>query len=141
MKNMIDYARKYRLSFVEEPFNEIDSMILAELVYCHFDRVTISNRLGDVPLDDDFLEKLTAGVWGADELEKLWRELVKNPRYQDIRWESVVNKIDAKTEMQFGAITFEFKTNHYYIAYRGTTATTIGWKENFNMSFEDIVPA
>lgn len=141
VKNMIDYAKRQRLSFAQEPFNEIDSMILAELVYCHFDEFTVSNRLGDIPLDDDFLEKLTAGVWGADDLKKLWRELVNNPRYQDISWESIVNKVDAKTEMQFGAITFEFMPKHYYVAYRGTTATTVGWKENFNMSFEDIVPA
>lgn len=141
VKNMIDYAKRQRLRFAQEPFNEIDSMILAELVYCHFDEVTVSNRLGDVPLDDGFLEKLTAGVWGADDLKKLWRELVSNPRYQDISWESIVNKIDAKTEMQFGAITFEFMPKQYYVAYRGTTATIIGWKENFNMSFEDIVPA
>ena len=141
VKNMIDYVKRQRFSFVQEPFNEIDSMILTELVYCHFNEVTVSNRLGDMPLDNDFLEKLTAGVWGADDLKKLWQGLVKNPRYQDISWESVVNKIDAKTEMQFGAITFEFMPKHYYVAYRGTTATTVGWKENFNMSFEDIVPA
>lgn len=142
MENMIDYVRNYRVGFDKEPFNEIDSMILSQLVYCHFECITIQRkRIGDVPLDNKLLKKLTANTLGSDELQILWHELIKSPRYQDITWHALVNKIDAKTEMQFGAITFEVMPKHYYIAYRGTTATTVGWKENFNMSFEDVVPA
>lgn len=141
MENMIDYVKRQRLSFEQEPFNEIDSMILAQLVYCDFASLIGKKRLGDISLDNQILKKLTDNAWAADDLKKLWPELINNPRYQDIKWEGAVDKIDAKSEMQFGAITFEFMPQHYYIAYRGTTATTIGWKENFDMSFENIVPA
>ena len=39
-----------------------------------------------------------------------------------------------KAQMQFNAVTFCVAEDQYYIAYRGTTATTIGWKENFNIT-------
>lgn len=141
MENMLDYVQKYQVSFKEKPLNTIDSMIFAQLAYSHFTRVKIPAKFSDVPLDDDLLEKLTVGTLADDNLKKLWLALIKSPRYCNVKWTAAVDKIDAQSETQFGAVTFEFMPGYYYIAYRGTTATTIGWKENFNMSFEDIVPS
>jgi hypothetical protein len=51
-----------------------------------------------------------------------------------------VNRIDVAREEQFSA----FCINHddlVFVVYRGTDATVVGWKENFNMSFSEVVPS
>lgn len=52
-----------------------------------------------------------------------------------------VNKTDLKDEKQFSAITFLLDDGTIYIAYRGTDATFIGWKEDFNMAFITPIPS
>ena len=51
------------------------------------------------------------------------------------------NKIDPIQEKQFSAITILMEDGTMYIAYRGTDNTIVGWKEDFNMSFSELVPA
>lgn len=52
-----------------------------------------------------------------------------------------VNQIDEEEEKQFSAITINLGDGSYYIAYRGTDDTIVGWKEDFNMSFKAPVPS
>lgn len=52
-----------------------------------------------------------------------------------------INKIDAQEEKQFSAITIHMPDNTIYISFRGTDNTLIGWKEDFNMSFQSKVPS
>ena len=52
-----------------------------------------------------------------------------------------INKIDPKQEKQFSAVTILMPDNTIYVAYRGTDNTIVGWKEDFNMSFSELVPA
>jgi hypothetical protein len=47
-----------------------------------------------------------------------------------------VNKVDDESETQFSATAFVLPGDAgTYIAFRGTDATLVGWKENFNMSY------
>ena len=46
-----------------------------------------------------------------------------------------------KTQTQFSAITFKLTEDTYFVVYRGTDNTLVGWKEDFNMSFVCPVPA
>ncbi len=52
-----------------------------------------------------------------------------------------VSIIDEVAEIQFSAVTVELDDETVYIAYRGTDDTLVGWKEDLNMSFMDVVPA
>ena len=44
-------------------------------------------------------------------------------------------------ETQFAALAVLLGDGSAYLAFRGTDATLVGWKEDFNMSFMDLVPA
>jgi hypothetical protein len=52
-----------------------------------------------------------------------------------------VNHIDVSQEKQFAAVTVILGDGSAFIAYRGTDATLVGWKEDFNMGFSEVVPA
>jgi len=52
-----------------------------------------------------------------------------------------VNKIDLNEEKQFSAVTYLLDDGTAYVAYRGTDATFVGWKEDFNMGFISPVPS
>ena len=140
MDNMLMYATKETRSFNEFPLNEIDSMIFAQLAYCNFDILPNITSLKQLSSDKE-IDDLTRGSLGRKNTTKLIKIMSKNSRFQNLSWYQVVSKIDAKSQMQFNAVTFKVTDSEYYLAYRGTTATTIGWKENFNMSFKDWVPA
>ena len=44
-------------------------------------------------------------------------------------------------EEQFSAVTILMPNGMIYVSYRGTDNTIVGWKEDLNMSFKELVPA
>ena len=49
--------------------------------------------------------------------------------------------VDETSEMQFAAMTFKLAEKLYYVAFRGTDASIVGWKEDFNLSFLKETPS
>lgn len=142
MTNLLDYANSMQQTFTEEHFNELDSAILCQLAYCRFKDYAPIQKISDLDTtNDNLLTKLTRNTLGGNSTFQLLKVLKNNPRFKNIRLVNLTNKIDIKNEMQFSAITYLLNDSTYYIAFRGTNATTIGWKENFNMSFSNTVPA
>lgn len=43
--------------------------------------------------------------------------------------------------MQFSALTVLLDTGEALLVFRGTDNTLVGWKEDFNLSFLEVVPA
>ncbi|MDR2480899.1 MAG: DUF2974 domain-containing protein [Spirochaetaceae bacterium] len=72
---------------------------------------------------------------------EFFKKLMSSSRYKDICIAGFVNKFDKEREMQFSAVTIFPKGAHPYIAFRGTDSTLVGWKEDFNMALNDIIPA
>jgi hypothetical protein len=62
-------------------------------------------------------------------------------RFGNCRLRGFVNLIDAERELQFSAVCIMTNDDSCFIVYRGTDMTLVGWKENFNMSFCNEVPA
>ena len=51
-----------------------------------------------------------------------------------------VNEIDEDKQIQFSAVTFLYRGQDAYVAFRGTDNTIVGWREDFNMSFLNETP-
>ena len=66
---------------------------------------------------------------------------MESARFGDIRLVGYINRVDTKLEEQFSAVTYLLGEGHAFVAFRGTDNTVVGWKEDFNMSFETEVPA
>ncbi len=151
MNNLFEYLKwRKDLSFKADPLNEIDNLILSKLSYLPFDKAisphlddretlkTVGKRLLD-QLEDDALKKELVILFEED--KQLLEVLVDSPRYQDLNVFGFVNHIDPQVEKQFCAMTIEIDVGLYYVSYRGTDSSFIGWKEDFNMAVQRTIPA
>ena len=71
----------------------------------------------------------------------LFPAMAKSNRFSQMKITGYINKIDQEEEKQFSAITIFIPDGTMYISFRGTDNTLIGWKEDFNMSFQEKVPS
>lgn len=152
MGTLFDYL-KWRgdLSFKEAPLNEVDSLIFSLLSYLDLKGIVPeSHEESGVPIRaaaNTFFaknpdpKKISMGLIVPKEIITLFRAAKTTRRFRNVEMRAHVNVIDQKKEMQFSATTFLPGDGTTLIAYRGTDDTLVGWKENFNMSFMEVVPA
>lgn len=146
MADMFDYL-KWRgdILFSQVPPNNVDSLIFSALAYVQYDDIITEDKMQFKTLRDTAqalfampdahtrcrvpkdLELLKA----AAETERFGR--VGLCAYQDI--------FDPAEETQFAAITFMLEDRTAFLAFRGTDSTLVGWKEDFNMTFQESIPA
>lgn len=146
MANIIDYL-KWRgdLDFGVSPFNEVDSLIFTELSYLALDKLDEEIKhqslemIGKTYLACRGEERIGALLTGP--FSELLDLMAKSKRFGHLVVRDFVDMIDDEIEMQFSAMTIELDERTAYVAYRGTDDTLIGWKEDFKMSFLDVVPA
>lgn len=148
VKNIIHYVKEYgNLSFDEFPFNEIDSLILCQLSYLNYEDFVKGPLKGSKPvrLADIFsgikYEEIFKYYWYEDECHELIERMVRSERFHDLKlnyYQAVSRKSD---NLQFAAVTYILPDNSIYIAYRGTDASLIGWREDFKMAYSEPVKA
>jgi hypothetical protein len=144
---MLDYL-KWRgdLSFSQDPFNEIDNLILSILCYNDFAGIVPSvGQAESITLCGAakiFKEtKDTSGIIELPflkEIPNLLEQTSKTKRYKNIELSNYINIVDIENTKQFSALVFKVEDLHI-IAFRGTDDSLIGWKEDLQMSFLDIV--
>lgn len=146
MKNIVDYAGYTRAEFEKQPLNAVDSLILSQLSYYHFPIKASSvltregAKLCDLPAVCDY-DKMLFDVWNPKLSRELFEIMVANPRYKNIIVKGYEESTNAKDEKQFSAVTFQLSEDAFYVAFRGTDSSLIGWKENFNMAYQLPVPS
>ena len=144
MNNMINYLKEYAdLSFDEYPFNSVDSLILSQLSYIQFEKSEIDIESNKHYLSDfyDELDTITSSTRVPEENKDLYLELIHSLRFENISISNFVYNFDMDNEKQFCAMTFHLPQHIDYIAFRGTDATIIGWKEDLNLSFSQDIPS
>ena len=67
--------------------------------------------------------------------------MLHSKRFSTLKMNNYVNYINVEAETQFSAITLQMEDGTFYVAYRGTDETIIGWKEDLNLAFSEPVPA
>jgi hypothetical protein len=151
MANIFDYITwRGDLSFTQSPFNPVDNIIFSQLAYLPLDGIAPGpdeNGLITVSRAAElFNEKLQndtsveqAIVFKED--PALLRALGLSQRFGNCRLYGYVNVIDVEREIQFAAVCADTGDDSSCIVYRGTDLTLIGWKEDFNMCFSEVVPA
>lgn len=141
MGNIIDYLlwRGDILITKEQPFNEVDSMIMARLSYLLFDKL----KLKDVITIEDAAKRMEAFP-EEDFLNVNDKEFItclgKSDRFKKMEVTDYIKVADKEAQKQFGAATIHLSKKEMYISYMGTDSTINGWKEDFNMAFMDNVP-
>ena len=145
--NILEYAQKELSKFEENEFCEVDSLVLSQLSYMFFDTIVggINEKSRPIKIKDTYMLEHMPDMLNTvrlpEENKKLLCALSGNPRFRDIKMNWYVNEVDSRTEKQFSAVCFILDRKTAYVAFRGTDASFVGWKEDFNMAFMERVPA
>ena len=146
MNNIISYAETAFDTFDRRDFCSVDSLILSWFTYLHIPNILYKSmlqngiRIADLFLAEYF-DEIFSSVWSYSDNKQLLTALAANPRFRNIRIFNYIEQLDATAEKQFAAMTFKLTSDLYYVSFRGTDSTFIGWKEDFNMAFKYPVPA
>lgn len=139
--NIIDYVNEYgKYSFDEMPFNEVDSLIFCQISYMNWTPFIEGIGMTTVPLllkdiiEKNPMEELTKGYWFKKENETMVRAMASSERFCNLKLNYHVNIINEETQTQFCAMTFMVPGVLLYVAFRGTDATLVGWKEDLNFA-------
>ncbi|WP_405345410.1 Mbeg1-like protein [Ruminococcus sp.] len=126
MSSITDYIRWYAdFTFYDKPFNEADNVVLCMLTYYGFDlketsRPTSVRRAASGDRQDDpFLNAVCS-----------------SRRFGSLLISDFLEIFSRDTCIQFAAMKFHLYDNVYYIAFRGTDNSLVGWKEDFVMSYK-----
>ena len=149
MANIIDYVLwRGDLPFSQVPLGEVDALVLSYLSYMPFDGLVSSQILPDGTMMRDaadyFLEYglSSSCMIDSDQEDCRLLEAIRNSeRFGSLHLTGYVNLFDEAAQEQFSAITFLLPDGPAFVAFRGTDSTVVGWKEDFNMSFESEVPS
>ena len=149
MANLLDYLDwRGDLTLAQDPFNEVDNLILAELSFVDFGGI-VPDEGGEVPLGEAaaaYFAKtegrpIDMGVLVPNQIPEMLRRMADTPRFRDMRLSCFVDHLDPEKAEQFAALTVNCGDGALYLAFRGTDDTLAGWKEDFYLSCMREVPA
>lgn len=146
MKNIIGYVESEMSDMAEKKFNAVDSLVLSQLSYVHFEEMVpgLSSSSKSVRIADLLRAEMFGSMFRefrTNNTRSLLFAIAASPRYRDILVNYYVSKTDVKLEQQFSAVTFLLQDGSAYAAFRGTDESLVGWKEDFNMAFLSPVPS
>lgn len=125
--------------------NAVDMLIFSALAYLNFDDIVPAEANGSVPLTEAAQRLLS--MEDAQERCRVKKDLTllekaaQTLRFGSCRIGCYRNVLVPEEEIQFASVTFLLSDGSAVVTYRGTDYTLTGWKEDFNMSFQDAVPA
>lgn len=152
MSSILDYITwRGDLSFEASPFNEIDALIFCEFAYLklkgivpeEFSRegVTIAQAAEAFFAASDVAARIDTGLFFSESVVQMLKAMAVTRRYGQLVLSGFVEEHDIASEKQFAAITLTLEDGSFFVAFRGTDNSLVGWKEDFNMAFMTPVPA
>ena len=143
MADIFDYLRQRGdIPLSEDPFNEVDNVILAEFAY-----TDLSGLVSEGPVSVS-LKTADEGYFrmhSRRDAEKSDFHITRAPllmdgmlggsRFGGMKLMKYMDVVDPNTDTQIAAVTCLLDDGSMYIAFRGTDGTLVGWREDFNMSY------
>jgi len=146
METILDYLKKYGdVSLLQKPFNDVDSLILSQLSYLKFDDLVppVTQKAPFLSIQELDARKEEGNLFAderyAKDNKELFEGILSGQRFGTIKLNYYVNEIDIEKETQFSAVTYALEDGDFYVAFRGTDETIIGWREDFNLAFSKPV--
>ena len=146
MTSVFDYL-KWRgdLSFSQDPLNPVDGLIFSVLSYIPF-----VGQAAEKPHEPIALRDAAADFLSLDDYESrvrakndamMLRAAAETARFGGCKMVLYRDEFVPEEETQFAAMTFLLPDGTSFVAFRGTDRSLVGWKEDFNMAFQEAVPA
>ena len=146
MDDLFDYL-KWRgdIPFSQVPPTPVDALIFSELSYLGFGGIVAEH-----PGQTISLREAAEGFFALPNKEQIYRvkadlRLLKacadTLRFGNTELTFFRELFLPHADTQFAAVSFLLDDGTAFLAFRGTDYSLTGWKEDFNMSFADSVPA
>jgi hypothetical protein len=139
------------LDFNQSPFNPVDNIILSQLSYLPLDGIVpgIDDNSGiTIHQASEIFEKKIKSKTAKEKPVIIYKHdpaliatLGASNRFGNCRLLGYVNYIDNEKEIQFSALSIIPNESFNIIVYKGTDLSLVGWKEDINMSYCEIVPS
>lgn len=149
--NILDYlAWRGDIKFSASSFNDIDGLIITQIAMIELDGIVPSNPedgyisiadAAEIYFGKTKRQNAQASVIIPPDTYGLFEALGKSDRFRDLKLTAFVNHTDTKREKQFAGLTVKLGDGSYYVVFRGTDDSIVGWKEDFNMAFMSPIPA
>ncbi len=146
MADLFDYLLwRGDLPLSTVPPNPVDTLILSELSYLDFTGLVPEDFLHPVPLS--VAAQAFLALPDREDRDRVKRDgellaaCAETERFGSLRLVFYRSELLPEMESQFAAVTWLLPGGSALITYRGTDLTLTGWKEDFNMSFQESVPA
>lgn len=146
MTNMFDYLTwRGDLAFTQDAVNSVDALIFSTLSYIRYAGDFVSDAKAVVTLkaaaEELFSREISESQYRSKTDLELLRAAADTLRFGSTRLCMYQDRLIPEQETQFAAMTFLLDDGTMFLAFRGTDYTLVGWKEDFNMSFRQVVPA
>lgn len=146
MANIFDYL-KWRgdLTFAQSSLNEVDALVFSGLAYIEYGGQV--ELLPEVPVRlKDAAEEFFAlpdheSHSRVQKDQDLLAASAATERFGNCCICMYRSQLIPEQETQFAAMTFLLDDGSMFIAFRGTDNSLVGWKEDFNMTFQQTIPA
>ena len=146
MAGIFDYL-KWRgdLTFAQDPPNEVDALIFSGLSYLRFE-----GTVRDFPETPMSLKNAAEEFFAQEGYETccrvpkdldLFHAAIQTRRFGQQQICMYRDLLIPEQETQFAAMTFLLDDGSMFLAFRGTDNSLVGWKEDFNMTFQQTIPA
>ncbi|MDO4487927.1 MAG: DUF2974 domain-containing protein [Eubacteriales bacterium] len=149
MADAIDYILwRGDLTFDKDPVNDLDICLCSQFVTPDLTGI-VSEYVNEKTLSDvadeyfanNTMDRSTLGVLQSEYVLPAIRHASKCNRFKDIRLFGYINRIKTEEQEQFSAVNIMLKDNLLVVSFKGTDDTLIGWREDFDLSCYDEVPA
>ena len=138
MLNYLDWRGD--LPLTADPWNDVDSLIMASL--CYIDLPHVSDSMLALSEVAGMLPPYTPqkGAQGSffGSCRALMAQCALSERFENILLHGYVNEVDQERAIQFSAVMADLPDGSRYVAFRGTDSSLVGWREDFSMAFETV---
>lgn len=146
MSDLFDYLIwRGDILFSQLPPNSVDALIFSALSYIDYEGIVPKEIGSSVSLQEASQKMLKmSDLDGRFRVKKdleLLSAAAQTDRFRNVGLSFYQNIFIPEEETQFAAITYLLDDGTAFLTYRGTDKSLVGWKEDFNMSFQDSVPA
>lgn len=143
MANIVNYI-KWRgdIDFDKIPFNKVDNLGLALLVYNDFSGIvptdTDGGRITISEACEKYFQTHSIDNLGKYDFDWVLYYMGRSKRFGNLYLSDYVDIDESERDMVFTAFTVHLPDGSHYIAYRGTTMEIDDWRLDFQISFEEI---
>lgn len=149
--DLLDYISwRGDLSFSQSPFCAVDALVLSQLSYIHFDgllkgdfadRKSLFELYSFFTQDKEYKSRCQVGAVINPHTPDLLQAASASNRFGLIEICGYESILDEEKEEQFAAMTFIIDKKTVISVFRGTDDSLLGWKEDFNIVFQKVIPS